>query len=260
MNRRQFAGVALAAAGAPSSIPASALGLNGATPPSDRIVMASIGVGGQGKDMYFEKPMGLSVEQGKAMRAAVRRHGVVFQFGTRQRSDAHFRFACELVRNGRIGELQIIILGAAWGVHDTDIAQWVADADHTGPVEIEGTAKFPKDGFYDTAPAWEVEQKYASGMRLLNCDRATALRRAWQFKMIGMGVLFQGSQGWIAVSRQGMEAYPQSLKTARLGSDDIRLPRSDDHRRDPISNIESAVRSDTVCQQADIAMRSPWHL
>jgi hypothetical protein len=85
-----------------------------------------------------------------------------------------------------------------------------------------------------------------------------------------MGVFFQGSEGWIAVSRQTMETYPESLKTARFGSGDIRLPRSDDHRRDffnavrsrrdPISNIESAVRSDTVCQQADIAMRLPRKL
>jgi predicted dehydrogenase len=61
-----------------------------------------------GKHMYVEKPLGVSMQQDQAVRAAVKRYGVVFQFGTQQRSGRNFRFACELVRNGRIGELQTI--------------------------------------------------------------------------------------------------------------------------------------------------------
>ena len=59
-----------------------------------------------GKDVYLEKPMGLSVAEDQALRAAVRETGRVFQFGTQQRSSAFFRRACEIVRNGRIGKLQ----------------------------------------------------------------------------------------------------------------------------------------------------------
>ena len=61
-----------------------------------------------GKDVYVEKPLGISIEQDQALRAAVHRHGRIFQFGTQQRSSRDFRFACELVRNGRIGKLHTI--------------------------------------------------------------------------------------------------------------------------------------------------------
>ncbi len=61
-----------------------------------------------GKDVYLEKPMGLSLAQDQALRAAVHRYGRVFQFGTQQRSDRNFHFACELVLNGRIGKLHTI--------------------------------------------------------------------------------------------------------------------------------------------------------
>jgi predicted dehydrogenase len=61
-----------------------------------------------GKDVYLEKPLGHSVAEGQAMRAAVRATGRVFQFGTQQRSSAFFRQACEIVRNGRIGQLRHI--------------------------------------------------------------------------------------------------------------------------------------------------------
>lgn len=61
-----------------------------------------------GKDVYLEKPMGLSLEQDQALRAAVHRYGRVFQFGTQQRSSRDFRFACELALNGRLGKLHTI--------------------------------------------------------------------------------------------------------------------------------------------------------
>lgn len=65
-----------------------------------------------GKDVYVEKPLGLSVEQGRALCHAVKENQRVFQFGTQQRSDARFRQACELVRNGKIGKLQTIKVGS----------------------------------------------------------------------------------------------------------------------------------------------------
>ncbi|MCC6354072.1 MAG: Gfo/Idh/MocA family oxidoreductase [Verrucomicrobiae bacterium] len=61
-----------------------------------------------GKDMYVEKPLGVSLRWAKVLREEARRRGIVFQYGTQQRSDPKFRFACELVRNGRIGELRRI--------------------------------------------------------------------------------------------------------------------------------------------------------
>jgi predicted dehydrogenase len=59
-----------------------------------------------GKDIYCEKPLSLTVAEGRAMAQAVQRHGIVFQTGTMRRSAEQYRFLCELVRNGRIGKLQ----------------------------------------------------------------------------------------------------------------------------------------------------------
>jgi len=69
----------------------------------------SIAAARAGKHIYCEKPMTLTIAEGRAMVAAVRRHGVTFQTGSQQRSDRHTRFGCELVRNGRIGQLKRII-------------------------------------------------------------------------------------------------------------------------------------------------------
>jgi len=68
-----------------------------------------------GKDMYMEKPVGLSLEEAKILRETIGRYGRVFQFGTQQRSDGKFRFACELVRNGRIGRVHTIEVGVPSG-------------------------------------------------------------------------------------------------------------------------------------------------
>jgi myo-inositol 2-dehydrogenase/D-chiro-inositol 1-dehydrogenase len=59
-----------------------------------------------GKDVYCEKPLTLTIDEGKLLVKAVAETGRVFQVGTQQRSDARFRQACELVRNGRLGKLQ----------------------------------------------------------------------------------------------------------------------------------------------------------
>lgn len=71
-------------------------------------VLTSLAAVRSGKDVYMEKPMGLSVRQDQAMRDAVHRYGRKFQFGTQQRSGRDFRFACELVLNERIGKLHTI--------------------------------------------------------------------------------------------------------------------------------------------------------
>jgi predicted dehydrogenase len=73
----------------------------------------SIEAARQGKHIYCEKPIGVSIAEAKALREAVKRHGVVFQEGCQQRSDQGYRLACELVRNGRIGRLETIMIGSA---------------------------------------------------------------------------------------------------------------------------------------------------
>ncbi|MBM3335471.1 Gfo/Idh/MocA family oxidoreductase, partial [Candidatus Sumerlaeota bacterium] len=61
-----------------------------------------------GKDMYCEKPLGVSVKECQAIRGAVRKHKRVFQTGTQQRSDPRFRLACELARNGYVGKIHTL--------------------------------------------------------------------------------------------------------------------------------------------------------
>ncbi|HEV8379693.1 MAG TPA: Gfo/Idh/MocA family oxidoreductase [Tepidisphaeraceae bacterium] len=61
-----------------------------------------------GKDIYCEKPLSHTIREARAMVNAVRRYGRVFQTGSQQRSDNNFRYACELVRNERIGRLKSV--------------------------------------------------------------------------------------------------------------------------------------------------------
>jgi predicted dehydrogenase len=273
-------------------------------------VLQSVEAARAGKDMYLEKPLGLSITEDIALREAIRKYNRVFQFGTQQRSGRNFRFVCELVRNGRIGRLRKIItatpasrivdsyrpsrvpseldyemwVGPArwmpytqgvvgscgnwghisnfslgwittWGIHHVDIAQWGNDADYSGPVDIEGSGEFPKDGLYDCAVAWDVRLKYDNGVILNFVDN----------KKQRQGVLFEGDEGWVFVKRGAIEAEPKSLLGQRIGPEETHLANSSDHagnfldcvksRRAPVSSIESAVRTDTVCHLSDIAMR-----
>jgi predicted dehydrogenase len=64
-----------------------------------------------GKDIYAEKPLAYTIREGRSMVDAVEKYGIVWQTGSQQRSDARFRFACELVRNGRIGEVKNVTVG-----------------------------------------------------------------------------------------------------------------------------------------------------
>ncbi len=59
-----------------------------------------------GKDVYCEKPLTLTIDEGKQMTNVVRETGRVVQVGSWQRSDDRFRLAVEMVRAGRIGKLQ----------------------------------------------------------------------------------------------------------------------------------------------------------
>ena len=266
-----------------------------------------------GKDVYCEKPMGLSVEHAKALRRTVRRHGAVFQFGTQERSAWSTRFACELVRNGRIGKVKTVRVGtrfsrtspnyptmpvpdwldydlwlgpAPWapytaarvvnnhwfhisdyalgfiagcGIHTVDMAQWGNGTELTGPAEVQGEGVFPTDGLCDCALSWNVDLTFANGVTMNFTDG----------EQNKLGVLFEGADGWVFVKERHLggtvDAHPKSLLKEKFGPGEIHLPVSTNHQQNfldavkdrsaPVAPIDVAVRSETIVQLSDIAMR-----
>jgi len=298
-----------------------------------------------GKDIFMEKPVALSLQEGKLLRAAIKRYDRMFQIGTQQRSGRNFRFACELALNERIGRVHTIKVGTSyglvsenfpampvpewldydrwvgpapwapytekrmsrgihenisdyslgmihcWGIHHLDIAQWGNGTDNTGPIEVQGTGTFPRDGLCDCLLGWDVSMLFANGVRIHFTDG----------KKNEHGIRFEGDKGWVFVNRQTLEAEPKSILKERIGPNEKHLPVSNNHfqnfldcvktRQSPVAPIDVAVRSDTLCQLSYIAvqlggrklkwdadseqfvgddeanrfllprpMRSPWHL
>jgi len=78
------------------------------TTPDHWHALCSIAAANSGKDVYCEKPLVNSIGEGRAVAEAVRRNARILQTGSHERSGSNARFACELVRNGRLGKLHTI--------------------------------------------------------------------------------------------------------------------------------------------------------
>jgi predicted dehydrogenase len=122
---------------------------------------------------------------------------------------------------------------AGFGVHDIDIAQWGMGLERSGPVEIEGKGIFPADGLYDTVLTYELEYRYANGVKLIMTD--TGKNRH--------GVRFVGTEGWV-YTRGGCEAEPKSLLRETFKPGEARLYRSPGHGRNFIDCVKS--RAETI--------------
>jgi predicted dehydrogenase len=77
-----------------------------------------------GKDIYCEKPLCLTVAEGRAMVEAARRYNRVFQTGTQRRSSEPYRFICEMIRNGRIGKFQRALVAIGGNNKQAPPANW----------------------------------------------------------------------------------------------------------------------------------------
>lgn len=75
-----------------------------------------------GKDVYGEKPLTLTIDEGRRLVRAVRERKAVLQTGSQQRSDRRFRLACELVRNGRLGRLEQVTVFLPAGLREGPFA------------------------------------------------------------------------------------------------------------------------------------------
>jgi predicted dehydrogenase len=74
-------------------------------------VLPALDAARHGKDMYVQKPLALTIREGRVLSDVVKEAGRILQTGSQQRSDKRFRQACELVRNGRIGKLHSVHIG-----------------------------------------------------------------------------------------------------------------------------------------------------
>lgn len=69
----------------------------------------SVAAAQAGKDIYCQKPMSLTIAEGRAVADAVKRYGIVYQSGTQRRSQPNYRFCVDAARSGRIGKLQYVL-------------------------------------------------------------------------------------------------------------------------------------------------------
>ncbi len=73
--------------------------------------LAGMAAARAGKDIFVQKPLTMSLVEGRVLSDTVRRYGRILQVGSQQRSDTRFRFACELARNQYIGKLHTVKVG-----------------------------------------------------------------------------------------------------------------------------------------------------
>jgi predicted dehydrogenase len=283
-----------------------------------------------GKDVYLQKPASLTIAEGRALSDAVHHSGRIFQIGSQQRSSPQFRYAAELVRNGRIGQLRTVQVGlpgdpageveppmpvpknlnydvwlgstpvvpytekrvhpqagydrpgwlrceqfgagmiTGWGAHHIDSAHWGMDTEYTGPLEIWGTAEFPKSGLWDVHGPFKTEAVYANGVHMIVSGD------------FPNGIRFEGTDGWIFVSRgnetvtasdpvsklqdsQALNASDPKIIKSVIGPDEIHLYDSKDQhgnwldcirsRQQPIAPVEIAHRACTACLLHHMAMK-----
>ncbi|MEP7230911.1 MAG: Gfo/Idh/MocA family oxidoreductase [Ginsengibacter sp.] len=157
-----------------------------------------------------------------------------------------------------------------WGVHHIDIAHWGMNTEFTGPVEIEATAEFPKTGLWTVHGDFEVHAKYKDGVDMYINGKYPN------------GIKFEGSDGWIFVSRgdvsvtasdpstgeqaKAFNASNPKILTSVIGPNEIHLYESPEQHRNwleciqnkkpTISPAEVAHRSCSACLIAHAAMKT----
>jgi len=154
---------------------------------------------------------------------------------------------------------------AGWGAHPLDLLQWAFDTHLQGNWEIEGTGVVPTTGCHDAVINWDMQIRFASGVKMSYF--AAGVTKDEDPQLAGRGDYAQiiGDDGWVALYYASMMCNPPGLKDATLGPDAVRLPVSHGQERNfiecvksratPVSNVDDAVRSDTISHLCDIAVR-----
>ncbi len=140
-----------------------------------------------------------------------------------------------------------------WGTHHNDLAQSANNTDRSGPVEVEGRGTYPpKESFWQVLLDFEVQYRYANGVRLI-------------YKIDKPSLRFEGSEGWIYADDTGkLEASKPSILEPPSGSNWIRLPMKEDKRDfidavksrgETMADAEVGHRTTSVCHLGHIAIQ-----
>ncbi|HKL67815.1 MAG TPA: Gfo/Idh/MocA family oxidoreductase, partial [Bacteroidales bacterium] len=240
--------------------------------------MIAIDAAKAGKDIYCEKPLALTVAEGRAMVAATRKYKRVFQTGNMQRSWRNFRHACEMVRNGYIGEVKTINVSVGDPHRACELPPvetpeylnwnlWVGPSlyrsyhpDLSPPIEDTRWALWREyrgfGGGYITdwgAHMFDIAQ-WAIGMDNSgpvdfiapgpNAKRGMKMVYDNGVEMYHKNwgefnaVQFLGTEGKIEISREFYRSDIKGLTEKEPGHGDIRLYKSDDHYQDWVDAIK----------------------
>jgi len=140
-----------------------------------------------------------------------------------------------------------------WGAHLNDIAQWGNGTERTGPVAVEGSGVFPRDGLWDVLIAFEVTYRFANGVQFF-------------YKMDRPYVRFEGTEGWIEAdyTKGSLTAQPESLLKSPTLPGEISLPLKSE-KRDfidccktrgrTLADAEVGHRTTSLCHLGHIAIQ-----
>ena len=237
-----------------------------------------------GKDVYIEKPMTLTIEEGKAVVAAAEKHGRIVQVGSQQRSSAHFRIAANLVRNGLIGDVKEIYcrLGQFPAIPENekvvpvpdgfDYDRWLGPTPYYPYSENRvlgdygagwrcyweyGSRKFGDWGAHhfdivqwalgrdDTGPVEFIPEGY-EGATHHHYRYADGIT-VWRDKKPDKDhmIRFIGSEGEVLVSRGKVASSPAELVRHQFTDQDVQVYESKNHRKNFIESVLS--RKPTIC-------------
>jgi predicted dehydrogenase len=245
-----------------------------------------------GKHIYCEKPLTLTIAEGRAIVKEAKKHEIIFQTGSQQRSEfgGLFLKASEYVRSGRIGKVKTVRIGVGDPNIPCDLPEqevpkgtdwdlWLGQAPLRGYNEI----LCPK-GVHNHFPAWRSYREYAGGgladmgahhfdiaQWALDMDASgpvkieppsgnekTGLKFTYangveMFHGGPSGCTFEGTDGVIYVDRDKIESKPKTILELPLGEKDAKLYHADNHHKNWLECI--AGKKTTICP-AEVGHRS----
>lgn len=237
-----------------------------------------------GKDIYCEKPLSLTVKEGRAMVKAARKHDRIFQTGSMQRSWPEFRQAVELIRNGYIGEIKSIKVNigtppVAYNLPEEVIPAGLDWKKWLGPNEYKPfNAELAPPVTKDVYPNWRLYKEFGGGM-VTDFGAHMFDIAQWALDMDNSGpvevfapdadhpvltfkykngvvmthekwewnnaLLFTGTEGEVRIGRGKLETTPAALKNQVIGDAQKHVYKSENHYKDFLNAMRT--RKKPIC-------------